>query len=182
VPGPAAGTGPDEKPRGLDAGRLAKVIVGLMVLALLLAVVLLIQVIKGPGNAGKLAARSDRADAARQMADTQVARLFSFNYKTLDADFKAQRDVTTGPFTQEIENVTNPAVRPLAAKEHVVVQAVSLGSAVVDDSGSDIQVLVYLNQAVTLDLLPAPRLDRNRVLATMRLVDGQWKVAGIKAL
>jgi Mce-associated membrane protein len=167
---------------GLDAGRLAKIIVGLLVLALLLAVLLAIQVIKGPGDAAKLAAQTDRGDAARQMADTQVARLFSFNYKTLDADFKAQRDVTTGPFTQEITNVTNPAVRPLAAKEHVVVQAVSLGSAVVDDSGSDVQVLVYLNQAVTLDLLPAPRLDRNRLIATMRFVDGQWKVAGIKAL
>ena len=100
----------------------------------------------------------------------------------LDADFAAQKAQTTGDFSNEVDKVTNPAVRPLATKEHVVVQAVSVASATVDDPGPDVQVIIFLNQAVTLDLLPAPRLDRNRVLASMRLVDGQWKVAGIKAL
>jgi hypothetical protein len=168
--------------RRSSANRLAQVITALLVVAVLLAVILLVQLIKGPGNASKLAAREDRREAARQAAETSVARLFSFDYKKLDADLADQRAQTTGDFTNEVEKVTGPALRPIAAKEHVVVQAVALTSAVVDDNGPDVQVLVFLNQAVTLDLLPAPRLDRNRLLASMRQVNGQWKVAGIKAL
>src|SRR4051794_1884859 len=159
----AAASGAGAKAGRARSTRLGQVIIALLVIAVLLAIVLLVQLIKGPGDGGKLAAREDRREAARQAADTAVARLFSFDYKKLDADLAAHRAQTTGDFTNEVEKVTGRALRPIAAKEHVVVQAVSLGSAVIDDSGSDVQVLVFLNQAVTLDLLPAPRLDRNRV-------------------
>jgi Mce-associated membrane protein len=158
------------------------VVTVLGMIALILAVVLVVQLVKGPGDGAARADQEDRKEAARSAAEVAVARLFSFDYKTLDADFAAQKAQTTGDFTGEVDKVTNPAVRPLATKEHVVVQAVSVASATVDDPGPDVQVIIFLNQAVTLDLLPAPRLDRNRVLASMRLVDGQWKVAGIKAL
>jgi Mce-associated membrane protein len=171
-----------DRPVLSGAARLARVITVLGLIAAILAVVLVVQLVKGPGDAAARAAQEDRKEAARSQAEVAVARLFSFDYKTLDADFAAQLAQTTGPYTAEVEKVTGPAVRPVATKEHVIVQAVSVASAVVDDPGPDVQVIVFLNQAVTLDLLPAPRLDRNRVLASMRLVNGQWKVAGIKAL
>jgi Mce-associated membrane protein len=164
------------------AARLARVVTALGLIAVLLAVLLVVQLVKGPGNGAERAALEDRKEAARSQAEISVARLFSFDYKTLDADFAAQRAQATGDFAGEIDKVTNPAVRPLATKEHVVVQAVSVASATVDDPGPDVQVIVFLNQAVTLDLLPAPRLDRQRLLVSMRLVDGGWKVSGVKAL
>src|SRR3954452_1614869 len=176
-------TGPATPNRGTTRGhRLQRVIAVLGVLAVLLGATFLVEVIRGKPRGAALERQQDRSEAARQAADTAAPRLFSFDYRKLDADLATQRAQTTGDFTKEVENVTGPALRPIAAKEHVVVQAVSLGSAVVDDSGPDVQVLVFLNQAVTLDLLSAPRLDRNRVVATMRLVGTDWKVAGIKAL
>lgn len=168
--------------RAAGGHRLQRVIAVLGVISVLLGATFLAEMIRGKPRGATLERQQDRSEAARQAADTAVPRLFSFDYKKLDADLAAQRAQTTGDFTREVENVTGPALRPIAAKEHVVVQAVSLGSAVVDDSGPDVQVLVFLNQAVTLDLLSAPRLDRNRVVATMRQVGNDWKVAGIKAL
>ncbi len=172
-------------PSASRARRVSQVITALLVVAVLFAVLLLTQLIKGPGNGSAIEKREDRREAARQAANTATARLFSFDYRRLDADLAEQRAQTTGDFTAEVEQVTGPNVRPLATKVQAVVQAVALNSAVVDDGNGkgDVQVLVFLNQAVTSSLLPAPRLDRNRVVATMRDVgNGQWKVAGIKAL
>lgn len=180
-PGKAAVAATASGPK-LDGRRLARVITALLVLAILLAVLLLIQLIKGPGNGGKLEAREDRREAARQAADTVIPKLYSYDYRQIDANTAEQVQLTTGSISDQIRTDTAPALKQLAPKTKAVVQAVSLGSAVLDDSGQDVQVLVYLNQAVSSNLLPAPRLDRNRVVATMRLVDGQWKVAEIKAL
>jgi len=178
------------KPEGRSGGalgsaqRLSRVIIALLVIAVLLAVTLLVQLIKGPGDGSNSEQREDRREAARQSAELATARLFSFDYRKLDEDLAAQRAQTTGDFTREVETLTGPNLRPVAAKVQAVVQAVALNSAVVEDGDGkgDVQVLVFLNQAVTSNLLPAPRLDRNRVVASMREVNGQWKVAGIRAL
>jgi Mce-associated membrane protein len=170
------------EPRGTPVPALVRVIPALLALAGLLAAILLVQVIKGPGSYGKAEARENRSEAARQQAETAIPRLFSFDYRTLDKDFAAQQALTTGDFTNKVKTQTGPAVQAVAPKIHVVIQGVALDAAVTDDSGPDVKVLVFLNQAVTSDLLAAPRLDRNRVLATMRLVNGQWKVADVQAL
>lgn len=166
----------------LDGRRLTRVITGLLVLAVLLGATVIVLAIKGPGNAGKLEAREDRSEDARQKADELVPKLYSFDYRQIDANINEQGQLTVGDIHDQIQSDTGPALKALAPKIKAVVQAVSVGSAVVDDSGQDVQVLVYLNQATSSNLLPAPRLDRNRLVVTMRLVNGQWKVAGIKAL
>ena len=61
------------------------------------------------------------------------------------------------------------------------VEEVEVGAERLD--GDDATVLLFVNQAVTNDNLAAPRLDRNRVEATMqRSVDGHWLVSEVKAL
>jgi Mce-associated membrane protein len=162
--------------------RLIQVSTALLVLAVLLAALLLVQLIKGPGNGGKLVAREDRSQEALQAASSKIPKLYSYDYRQIDANINEQLQLTTGDINNQIKSDTAPALKQLAPKVKAIVQAVSVDAAVVDDSGSDVQVLIFLNQAVNSSLLPAPRLDRNRVVATMRLVDGQWKVAGIKAL
>lgn len=164
------------------ARTLQRVISGLLVLAVLLAAVLLVQLIKGPGNGPKRQAQEDRSQDARQQANSLIPKLYSYDYRQINANVDQQLQLTTGTINDQIRSQTGPALKQLAPKVKAIVQAVALDSAVIDDSKPDIQVLVYLNQAVNSSLLPAPRLDRNRVVATMRLVDGQWKVADIRAL
>jgi Mce-associated membrane protein len=167
---------------GLSPAGLARLIVALAVIVVLLAAVLVFQLIKGPGNGGKLASQEDRREAARQAADTEIPQLFSYDYRQIDANIAQQENLTLGTINDQIRNQTAPALKSLAPKTTAVVQAVSLGSAVLSDDKQSVQVLVFVNQAVTSNLLPAPRLDRNRIVATMQLVNGQWKVADLKAL
>lgn len=175
------------KPAGgsrMGARRLAQVITSLFAVAVLLAVLLLVQLIRGPGSGSAIEKREDRRELARQEAVDKTARLFSFDYRTLDADLQAQRDATTGSFSQEVQGLTGPSLRPIATKIQAVVQGRAVYSAVVDDGNGkgDVQVLVFLNQAVTSSVLPAPRIDRNRLVVTMQQVGSRWKVAGVKAL
>ena len=83
----------------------------------------------------------------------------------------------------QVAAIASPVVKPLAVQNQAVVQAVALNSAAVDDSNpTDVQVLVFVDQATSSKLLSAPRWDRNRALATMRLVGRDWKVADIRLL
>jgi hypothetical protein len=170
------------RPGADGAPILRRVVSGLLVVAVLLAAVLVVQLIKGAGNGGKLVVREDRAEDAQQQANLMLPKLYSYDYRQIDANVTEQLQLTTGTINDQIRTDTGPALKQLAPKVKAIVQAASVDTAVVDDTGPDIQVLVFLDQAVNSSLLPAPRLDRNRVVATMRLVNGQWKVADIKAL
>jgi hypothetical protein len=109
-------------------------------------------------------------------------KLFSFDYRTLDTDFAAQRAVATGPFRDEVSRVTSPAVAPLARKEHVSVTVQVSDAAIERQTPATATVLVFLNQDVKNDLVTTTRVDRNRVELTMTKVDGRWLVSGIRAL
>jgi hypothetical protein len=135
----------------------------------------------GPGGCADPTAAPEQAAL---LAQTCVAteRVFSFDYRTLNGDLAAQRAVTTGPFTDEVEQVTGPALRPVAAKEHVRVQATAADAAVEQADSTSATVLVFLNQTVTVGVLPEPRIDRNRVEVSMTKVDGRWLISGLRAL
>ena len=126
------------------------------------------------------------ATPARQdlLAQTcaNVARLFSLGYRTLDADLAAQRAAAVEPFRSEIGSVTNPSIRPLAAKEHIVVRATASTAAVEQQDTDTATVLVFLDQNTTVATLKEPRVDRNRLQVTMTRVDGRWLVSGLRAL
>lgn len=171
-----------EKGPRISAGRLARIITTLAVAAVLLAVIVLVELIRGSGDSDRVVAQEDRREAARQAAETTVPRLYSYDYRKIDADLAEQSRVTTGEINEAIQKTTAPALKQLAPRTTSVVQAVVLSSAATEVVGEDVKVLVFMNQAVNNNLLSAPRLDRSRVLATMRLVDGQWKVARIEPL
>jgi Mce-associated membrane protein len=118
-----------------------------------------------------------------QEAIDEAPVLFSYDYRKLDKDLAAARAVTTGAFTADYDQVSVPAVKPLATKYQVVVVASVLGSSIVDDSNiSKIKVLLFLNQTVKNSQLAAPRVDANRTVLTMQKVGEGWKVAGVDAI
>jgi Mce-associated membrane protein len=161
---------------------------GCVVIALV--AVLVVEAVHGAGSNKK----SDAADAlaldrsaAMQEAIDEAPVLFSYDYRKLDKDLAAARAVTTGSFTASYDQVSVPAVKPLAAKYQVVVVANVLGSSIVDDSGatktpSTVKVLLFLNQTVKNSQLAAPRVDANRTVLTMQKVGTGWKVAGVDAI
>jgi len=158
-----------------------------LVLAIVVALAALLAVAwwRGPGSAGpaKPDSLAIARSAALQDAKDEAPTLFSYDYRRLDKDLAAARAVTTGDFTAQYDQVSVPAVKPLAAKYQVVVKATVLAGSVVDDSKpSQIKVLLFLDQVVKNTQLAAPRLDTNRTVLTMQRVGSGWKVAGVDAL
>ena len=152
---------------------------------LALVVVLIVEAVHGSGsqNLAVTDALSINRSAALQDAIDEAPILFSYDYRKLDKDLAAARAVTTGAFTANYDQVSVPAVKPLATKYRVVVVASVLGGSIVDDSkAATIKVLLFLNQTVKNSQLAAPRVDANRTVLTMHKVGTSWKVAGVDAL
>ena len=146
---------------------------------------LVIEAVNGSGGNGSSASATLAVNrsAALQDAIDEAPVLFSYDYRKLDKDLAAARAVTTGAFTADYDQVSVPAVKPLAAKYQVVVVASVQGASIVDDSKpSVIKVLLFLNQTVKNSQLAAARVDANRTVLTMQKVGTRWKVAGVDAI
>jgi Mce-associated membrane protein len=185
---------PDVIPGDRDEARVTAprrwlaAIATLTCVALALVAWLVVEAVNGSGG-GESNASSTLAvnrSAALQDAIDEAPVLFSYDYRKLDKDLAAARSVTTGAFTAEYDQVSVPAVKPLAVKYKVVVVASVLGGSIVEDSaaGSPVKmkVLLFLNQTVKNSQLAAPRVDANRTVLTMQKVGTSWKVAAVDAI
>jgi Mce-associated membrane protein len=156
---------------------------------IVLLVVLIVEWVHGSGNTSSASsdALAVNRSAAMQDAIDEAPVLFSYDYRKLDKDLAAARAVTTGAFTASYDQVSVPAVKPLASKYQVVVVANVLGASIVDDTKAagatpTVKVLLFLNQTVKNSQLAAPRVDANRTVLTMQRVGTSWKVAGVDAI
>jgi Mce-associated membrane protein len=171
---------------GTATRRWPTAIIGVLGAAFIaLVVILILEAVHGSGSNDSAAsgALAVNRSAALQDAIDEAPVLFSYDYRKLDTDLAAARAVTTGAFTTSYDQVSVPAVKPLAAKYQVVVVASVLGGSIVDDSKpTAIKVLLFLNQTVKNSQLAAPRVDANRTVLTMQKVGTSWKVAGVDAI
>ena len=105
------------------------------------------------GGSSVRSIRSSRAepaacpDGSALLAETcpALSRLFSFDYRTRDADLAAQRKVTTGAFTAQLASQDGPEMRSLASREHVVTGA-SAGPAAVERQDARSAVVLAVRQ------------------------------------
>ncbi len=141
------------------------------------------------GGTGALAwelRQQDRADAAAVdavAAARDAARLlFSYDHKTLQADFDKGLAVTTGDFRAQYMRTTKDVVSPVAVQYKAVVKAEVVEAAVIDARADEVTALVFLNQATTSTRVQGQQVDQSRV--RMRLVPrgGRWLVEEVKAL
>jgi Mce-associated membrane protein len=178
---------------GAPAG-LRRTFTVLVCIVVALAALLVVELVRGPAgsqtqslstgaSSGNPQDAASLSNAALQEAIDEGPTLFSYDYRTLDKDLNAARGVTTGAFTTQYDQVSVPAVKPLAVKYQVVVTAKVLAATVVDNSNlKAIKVMLFLDQVVKNSQLAAPRLDANRTILTMVPVGKGWKVAGVSAI
>ncbi len=147
-------------------------------LALLLAASTLFLGLKSADDRATEKARTQAVAASRDAARI----LFSYNNRTLDADFARGLAVTTGPFRTEYEKTTTQVVKPVAEQYSAVVQAEVIESAVVSASSDTVTTIVFLNQTTNSTRVEGPQVDQSRV--RMRLVrrGGSWLVDKVDAL
>ncbi len=126
-------------------------------------------------------AREREARAATAAARTSLEQLLSYSYQTLDAQASANAELLTGSFRSEYAQTMKSTIAPIAEKDKVVVRARTYEAGVMGQTPDTVTVQVFLNQAKTSDGADQPTVDQNRVIATMRRVDGRWLVEKLSA-
>lgn len=179
------GTSPARSPR--RPVWLLGLIALLTVAAVVLGVLVLVQRNSGSSSAEARDANLATREQARQDAFDAAVRLapvmFSYSYKTFDIDEAKQVTATTGDFTAQVKKLLDQGVKPLALRNHAINKGSVLSAAVLDDTNpTEIPVLLFVDQAVQNDVIPAPRLDRYRARLLMKKVGTDWKVEAISLL
>jgi Mce-associated membrane protein len=173
-------TGPAAQPGDRRPGGALSSLVVVSTVALLCALALLLGYL-----AWQVRDRS-QADAARtealESARDAARLLFSYDHTSLDEDFSAGLETTTGDFREEYERTTRDVVRPVAEQYDAVVEAEVVDGAVVSASRDRVVALVFVNQTTTSTRVEGPKIDQSRVRMHLTQVDGEWRVAQVDAL
>jgi len=126
-------------------------------------------------------ASADVMDAVLEAADEAATRVYSYSWKTLGDDKAAARDLLTGGMLDQYDR-TMAGVATSSRRDHRVVSAEVVGTALVHATTSYARVLVFVNQSTDGTDLETPRLDLDRVLVSLRRVEGDWLVSELDAL
>lgn len=116
------------------------------------------------------------AESALEAAPGLTELVLSYDWKTLDDDVVAARQVSTPSFRRQYD-ATIAAVRARTRRDQVTVKAKAVGSAVVSASSSRVVVLVFVDQTTTAQGAGDQRVDQNRVLVTVTRDAGEWRVS-----
>lgn len=161
--------------------RLRGVPRGLRLPAAALALSLLALAAVAGVSVGDPAARERDSRAATAAARTALEQLLSYDHETIATTVDTNGALLTGGFRQEYASTMRTRIAPLAQQEKAVVRARTYEAGVVSRSADEVVVQVFLNQARTAAGQDQPAIDQNRVIATMRRVDGRWLVARLSA-
>ncbi|MFZ5850806.1 MAG: hypothetical protein ACOYY2_05365 [Actinomycetota bacterium] len=138
------------------------------------------------GFAGYQVWQERRVDGARTAAlaaaRTAAPVVLSYDYRWLDQDFAAARNLLTGAFRDQYDKTTADVVRPTATQYQAVVKAQVVEASVVAASRDRVVTLLFVNQTTTSTRLQGPRLDISRVRLTLVRSGDRWLVSAIDAL
>ena len=166
-------------------------LVALMALVVLAAVAL-VWVLRDAGDdsggdvssahaADAVVASSTVKESARQGAAAGAHAAYTYPWKTLADDKAAARDLMT-PAMRDRYDRTMAGVATSSRRDHRVVKAEVVDTALVTASPTYARAPAFVNQRTSGKDLDRPTLDLDRVLVTVQRVDGQWKVSELDAL
>jgi len=166
----AADDGGDEgglatgRPRGRTATRW----IGAAVLVAVLAVAgyegwLLLQ------HHQKDVAAAQALDAAEKFAIT----LTTIDPNAIDTNITGVIDGSTGEF-KDLYQKSSAQLRQVLIDNEATANGMVLDAAVKSATKDRVEVVLFIDQAVSNAADPAPQLDRSRVVMTMEKVDGRW--------
>ncbi|NNH68538.1 DUF3329 domain-containing protein [Nocardia uniformis] len=151
-------------------------------LAPVLAVALIVGFAGAAGYLGWQDHKRDAVDAASAAAlaaaNSYAVTLTSVDTANLDANFQAVLNGSTGEF-RDAYTQSSTQLRQLLIDHKASGSGVVLQSAVQSATTDEVVVLLFVDQTVTNSELPDPRIDRSRIVMTMREVDGQWKASKV---
>lgn len=124
--------------------------------------------------------------AAVSSARTTLESLLSYSGSTFDKHVDEVLPQLTSPFKDQFSKVAATDIKPMAVKNEATVQAKVYEAGVMDTSGdggegTTVRVMAFVNQATTTKAQPAPAIDQNRVIATMRKTGDRWLISDLSA-
>ena len=172
----------------MSAVRRAGVVLAVLVVVAGVALVWLVRE-GSPGTTAVTSAESADATVASQAVKQEVrdvaaeaaTRAYSYSWDTLAED-KAQARALMTTAMQARYDRTMAGTGTTGQREHTVVSAEVVDTALVTVTPTGARVLVFVNQRTTGRGLEEPLLDLDRVLVSLEDVDGEWKVSELDAL
>ncbi len=126
-------------------------------------------------------ASEDVRSTVLEVAGEAAGRVYSYSWRTVADDKAAARALLTGGMLDQYDR-TMAGVATSSRRDRRVVSAEVVGTALVHATTSYARVLVFVNQSTRGKDLDEPTLDLDRVLVTLRRVDGDWLVSELDAL
>ncbi|MEV0853401.1 MULTISPECIES: hypothetical protein [Nocardia] len=117
--------------------------------------------------------------AAMDSAKKRIPLVLSYDFNTIDTEFRKRADNLTGTFKNDFAELGNAVIIPAAHKDSITTEAAVAEAAVVKADENEVTVLMFLNQTTKSATMPGPRLDGSRVRVTMTESGDQWLISDI---
>jgi Mce-associated membrane protein len=107
-----------------------------------------------------------------------VSTIYSYDYHNLGATEDAAKNVITGGFAEEFDQVFDPVKRLAPAQQAILRTSVpAAGVKLLRDD--DAQLLMMVNQSGTRGPEQEPTGAAARLVVEAQKVDGRWKISGV---
>lgn len=179
---PASTSGAPEVDPAEKARARRLVIVGVAAVLLVAVAVLLAVLNYSARHNGPLANQafvdSDSTSAVVGDVTSAIKVVYSYDYKTLDANQAAAKAVITGKFSQDFDKVF-AGVKQLAPQQQAVLTTTVPAVGVVALQGDRAQLLMMVDQNGTRMGSQPIAGTSARLVVQAQLVDGHWKIAEV---
>jgi hypothetical protein len=186
-------THPAPPSRRLHPGVIVSIVLAVLLVGTAVAGIAAVGIVRSDANtqakrADDLQGKLNEAGPGEQVrkdvlaaAQTDVAVLFTYDYRKLDDYAAATKKVTTEKFGAEFAQ-TVTAIRPQQLSQQAVAKAEVKDAAVKDATADTAHVLLFVDTTTTSKELKTPSVQRTRVQLTLQSVNGQWLVDGVEAV
>jgi Mce-associated membrane protein len=113
-------------------------------------------------------------------AKDAVVPLLSYDYRTIDRQVATTRDLVTGQFADDYAALVRNKIIGTARAQAVSIQTQVASASIESGSPSRVVVFLFVNQQSQVAGASDPALTGSRLLMTMQLVDGRWRVADLR--
>lgn len=122
--------------------------------------------------------RTVAAAQALETAEKYTLALTSVDPAAIDQNFAEIIDGATGEF-KEVYSASSEQLRQLLIENKASAHGTVIDSAVKSATKNKVEVLLFVDQAVSNKALTQPQIDRSRIVITMEKVNGRWLAAKV---
>jgi Mce-associated membrane protein len=121
----------------------------------------------------------DAGEQALAAAQQYAVVLTTVDAAKLDSNFSTVLDGATGEF-KDMYSQSSAGLKQVLIDNKAKATGTVLAAGIKSASPDKVEVMLFVDQAVTNALNPEPRLDRNRIIMTMEKVNGRWLASDVE--